>query len=216
MRIEAGARRWSSSPNTALAHAELQYTPSPRTSAGFQLDYGDFLERSLSLDVVLFGVNETRGRAWLWRELADAVEGYAYFEASYISDSNARLSGGLSAEWRPWSDWPLSFGLGMNTMSYTNRSLLYYSPSLDLTAVAFTRGGFELHRNFDFDLRLSLGVGHARELAVASTGLTYSVEGGPSWHYDAWQVGVVGRHSQTIRGRTYMTESVAVSVGRGF
>ena len=216
MSIQAGARRWSSSPNTALAHAELQYTPSPRTAAGFQLDYGDFLERSLSLDAVLQGVNETRGRVWLWRELTDSIQGYAYFEASYLSDSNARISGGLSTEWNPWRDWPVSFGVGLNTMSYTSRSLLYYDPSLDLAAVVFSHGGFELHRNFDFDLRVSIGVGHARESGVAATGLTYSVEGGPAWHYDAWQVGLVGRYSQTIRGTTYTSQSVGVTLGRGF
>ena len=183
---------------------------------GVELDYGDFLERSLSLDSVLFGVHETRGRSWLWRELSASTSAYGYFEASYLSDSNARVAGGGSAEWTPWSERPLQVGVGIHAMTYTSRSLLYYDPKLDVAATLFGHGAWKLHRTLDFDLRLAVGVGHARVSGVSSTGLSYSVEGGPAWHYDAWLVSVVGRHSQTIRKSPYMTQSVGINLSRGF
>jgi hypothetical protein len=181
-----------------------------------EIDHGDFLERSYSLDAVLDGLDDTSARLSVWRGISEALDAYLYVEGSWISDGNERINLGIGPSYRPWRNRDFRAGLSFSFLKYTKSSDLYYDPDLDIEATLSVAGGFRLHEQFTFEYQLGAGVGQGRQDGVSGFGPAYSVSGGPSWTHAGWHLSLRGSRSQSQRASAYTAHGVELTIDRKF
>ncbi len=213
---EAGARRWSHSRDRFLARGGLEYKTPIGTNLGLRLAYDDLLKNSNSLEAVEEDLTDASARLWAWHGFTPAIEGYAYLDGSLISDSNRRLSAGLSGSYQPWADRELRLTLAASYLTFAQKSDYYYDPDTDTGAELSLDLEHPFHEKISFALRAATGLGYTLQDGADGFGFTYSVGGGPTWSQQGWWVSLQGSRSQSRRTSAYTTHGVSLSLGRGF
>jgi hypothetical protein len=194
--VSAGARRWSHADDRFLARGEVEYSPLESTALGFQLDHGDYLARSNSLEAVDRGLLQTTTRLWIWQGVTDRISAYGAIEGTFVSDSNNRISLDASTSYAPWRHRDLRIGVGLAYLTFTGNSDDYYDPSMELDGSLFVQGSTPLYRDLVFELDARAGYGRSQD--------------------EGWWVAIRGGRSQTQRVTTYTSHGVGLNVGVGF
>ena len=127
-----GARHWERAPGHFLLHSSLSYSPGDKTSLGVALEYGDFLERSDSIDSVQRGLDHTSLRLSVWRSLGGTAEAFGQLTSTFVSDGNESISIYLDSSAKPWAAHSLRLSLSASSTNYTGRSADYYDPKADV------------------------------------------------------------------------------------
>jgi tetratricopeptide (TPR) repeat protein len=215
-RVQAGGRRWDHANDSFLANGELEYTWNDRLATGASLDYGDFLAESHSIGALVEDVDHTTGRAWAWSQLLPRVAGYAYFQGGYLSDSNGRVAGGASIDFRPFDDWDVGLSLALGVLSYTGRSDFYYDPTLSTDGSLSLKGELRVHEHLALHYEAGTGYGFADQDGNSGHGFTWRVAGGPKISAGDFWLSATAHRAASRRSTLYETWGVGVNVGLGF
>jgi len=214
--LELGGRVWGRSPARFMLHADLEYTAGERTAVGLQLDHGDYLDVSKSVDAAEAGIYYTAPRLWLWQSLSEHVTLYTSYGVAFISDGNQQHSGSLSVTCAPWADREARFTLGGYLTGMTETSVLYYDPVLDASLQLEATGHHELNELFGLRYHASVGIGYSDQDEVAGFGPAFAVRAGPSLRVDGWTLAAEGYGTRSQRATSYTTWGGTLSLSRSF
>ena len=160
---ELGGRGWEHADDRVLARGVLEYAPDENAVAALEVDHGDQLEHSYSLESVQQGIGRTGGKLSYWRQLSRAWEGYGEVGGAWLSDSNGEIAMGGSVAWRPFPAVDVQIALALDAMHYQDASPYYYSPDVDLGGTLSLMGRVPIHGALAFVFDAGGGAGFSQE-----------------------------------------------------
>jgi tetratricopeptide (TPR) repeat protein len=211
-----GYRWWEIASGNVLFRAALEYELPTDTALGLKLDYGDFLSRSESFNALLVGLDSTTVRAQAWQGMPANLSAFGYLDTTFVSDSNTRVGIGASGEYQPFSRHDLRLGVSVDYLTFTDRSILYYSPTSDVGASVSLAGSRALFDWLAVNFRTSVGAGFVQEAGLSGSGLSYGVAGGLELRYEGLRLSAHAGRSQSQRSSTYTTHTYGGSIDLEF
>jgi tetratricopeptide (TPR) repeat protein len=213
---ELGGRGWEHADDRVLARGVLEYAPDENAVAALEVDHGDQLEHSYSLESVQQGVARTGGKLSYWRQLSRAWEGYGEVGGAWLSDSNGEVTMGGSVAWRPLPAVDVQIAMALDAMHYQDVSPYYYSPDLDLGGTLSMMGRVPIHGALAFVFDAGGGAGFSQEQGVSSFGPAYRAKVGLRWDRGGFSVALDAARSQSVRESSYTTHEAALRVSWSF
>jgi len=237
-RASVGGRRWESAPSTFLGEAAVDWTIADGLSTGVEFSYGDFLDRSHSLDAVLEGVDDLSVRGWSWAQLTPILAAYAYAETSFIlndeqlrtrteagqdvqvlekSGSNQRVAWGISFDITPWKEADVRLSLATDYLRYRDASDLFYDPETSVDGTVVLAAAHRFADWFELSAEVAGGYGYSKQDGEAGEGPTYRVAGGPTLTFGKLWIRTQASRSESQRSdQVYSSWGAMLRVGMGF
>ena len=213
---ELGGRGWEHAEDRVLARGVLEYAPNENAVAALEVDHGDQLEHSYSLESVQQGIARTGGKLSYWRQLSSAWEGYGEVGGAWLSDSNGEIAMGGSVAWRPFPAVDVQIAVSLDAMHYQDLSPYYYSPDIDLGGTLSMMGRVPIHGALAFVFDAGGGAGFSQEQGASSFGPAYRAKLGLRWDRGGFSVALDAARSQSVRDSSYTTHEAALRVGWSF
>jgi len=213
---QLGYSWWEQAPGQLLARGRLEASLPTGTALGLQLDHGAFLDWSGSYEAVLAGIDGTNLRGTVWHGLAERWGAFGYVETTFVGDGNQRIAAGASTDYQPFRSVDLMLGLGLDYLTYTGRSLLYYDPSIDVGGSAIARIEQPLGEQVAVFAEATCGLGFAEQAGRDGFGLTYGVSGGLRVERGGLSLSVHGGRSQSQRASVYTSYAFGASLDLRF
>lgn len=214
---QAGYRRWNGAADRPLARGAIDYNPFHSTALGLDVEYGDFLSRSASLDAVEDDIAQVSVRASVWQGLTKKWSVFSQVESSFLSDGNDRIAVGASGAFVPWLEHDFQLGLGFSYLTYTERSDAYYDPVADLGVGVTAQGSWAFTEWFGVAASTRIGFGHSIEQGLdPSSGFVFEARAGPRFKYAGWWLNLEAARAQSVRENAYSTTAYRLGVGKRF
>ncbi len=214
--VGVGARHWGHAEDRFVFRSRADYTASPRTALGFQLEHGDFLDASASFDAVRRGLSVTSLAASWWQGLGGTASAFGIFTTSFVSDGNEAVSLYLNSSLKPWKGHSLEVGISLMSTSYTGKSDHYYDPDLDLGGDVSLAARYPETGPVYARASAALGYGYAKQDGVSGDGLTYRTELGAHVEVLGFWLELAGYRAESQRSSVYTTHGATARIGRSF
>lgn len=209
---QGGYGWWESAPGQWLARAKGEYSLPTDTSLGLQIDHGGFVTWSDSYAALATGLSATNLRATAWQGLRERWGLFGYAETAFVSDGNQRIAVGASTDYQPFASVDFVLGLGADYLTYTERTDLYYDPTIDVGATTLARIDQSLTGWMALFAEAGVGAGYAEEGGLAGYGLTYNVGGGLLVRRGGLELTVHGGRSQSQRASVYTAHNFGAAL----
>jgi len=203
---------WETAPGQWLARAKTEISFPTDTAVGFVVEHAGFMLWSDSYAALASGLSGTNLRGTVWQGLRERWGVFAYAETAFVSDGNQRVAVGASTDYQPFASVDFLVGLGLDYLTYTGRSNLYYDPTLDVGATTFGRVERALTDWFALFAEAGVGAGYAEQGGIAGYGVTYNVMGGARVKRGGLELSVHGGRSQSQRASIYTAHDVGASL----
>jgi hypothetical protein len=200
---QIGYAWWESAPGQLLARGGVEASLSTGTSLALGVEHGGFLDWSDAFEAVYTGIDATSLRGTVWHGITEAWGAFGYAESTFVSDGNRRIAVGASTDYRPLRDFELLLGLGVDYLTYTSRSPLYYDPDTDVSATALIRFDQPLAEWLVLFGEGNCGLGFAEQGGLEGFGINYGVSGGLRITRGGLELTVHGGRSQSQRAIVY-------------
>jgi tetratricopeptide (TPR) repeat protein len=209
---QGGYAWWEKAPGQWLARAKGEYSLPTNTSFALQVDHGGFVTWSDSYAALSTGLSATNLRGTVWQGLHERWGVFGYAETAFVSDGNQRIAVGASTDYQPFSSVDFVVGLGADYLTYTDRTDLYYDPTIDVGATTLARLDQPLVGWLSLFAEAGVGAGYAEEGGLAGYGLTYNVGGGLLVRRGGLELTVHGGRSQSQRASIYTAHTFGASI----
>lgn len=200
---EAGLRAWSHAADRPFGRARLEFEWTPGTSLGLEIESADFVDMVQSFEALQRDIRYTHGGFSMWRSLTPLLEAWWRVDLARLTDGNTRSAADGSLSYRPWSDRPLLLHMRANALSYSDRSLAYYDPELDLGWEVALEHALSLGAGVELEYAGGIGLARSRDLAGSESGAIWSLEGALSWQRGLWSASLRGTLHFSQRSSRY-------------
>ena len=199
-----------------MANAELRFTPSDRTSLTLGYEHGGAGRALDSFDAAAEGVRRNDLGLSLWHALPAGFEVWGRVSGGWLSDSNSRLRGDLSLDYKPLEDRDLRIHLATSTLRYSDDSAFYYNPDLDVDNELGVTYVQPLWFHTRARIEAAAGYGISREAGRTSDGFQFRSGSYLWWEWRRWALEVGGTFSQSRRDSVYRSHFFTASISRSF